>query len=106
MDELLTDLSGEAVLARLEAAVDEVIGLSLTSSSDDEVVALWQRLEAVSRRLAVADHVVIAEVSTRRLDFGHGCNGIAGFARQALRIGIREAHARVRARMPPGRGGR
>jgi hypothetical protein len=96
MDELLTDLSGEAVLARLESAVDEVIGLSLTSSSDDEVVALWQRLEAVSRRLAVADHVVIGEVSSRRLDFGHGCTGIAGFARQALRIGIREAHARVR----------
>jgi hypothetical protein len=84
-------------LARLESAVEEVIALSLTSSSDAEVVALWQRLETVSRRLAVADHAVIAEVSTRRLDFSHACNGIAAFARQTLRIGIREAHARVRA---------
>ncbi|MDT4923710.1 MAG: hypothetical protein QOG01_1423, partial [Pseudonocardiales bacterium] len=97
MSEGAAIVESDDVLARLESAVDEVIGLSLTSSSDDDVVALWQRLEAVSRRLAVADHVVISEVSTRRLDFSHGCTGIAAFARQALRIGIREAHARVRA---------
>jgi hypothetical protein len=89
------DRSG--ALARLEAALDEVLAGSLHTSSDDEVLAHWQRLEAVSRRLAVADHAVIAEVTTRRLDFRHGGNGIAAFARQALRIGIREAHARVRA---------
>jgi hypothetical protein len=97
MSDTLTEPTVEAAIARLEAAVDEIIGLSLTSSTDADVLALWRRLETVSRRLTVADHVCITQAQLRHMDFANGAKNMVVFARHALRISPREARLRIQA---------
>lgn len=88
---------GAAVLDRLDTAVDDLLTLPLTGESDEQIVAIWQHLEHLTRRLAAVDHAVIGEVTGRGLAQAHGARSVASFARQALRISVREASARVRA---------
>ncbi|MGI8879317.1 MAG: DUF222 domain-containing protein [Jatrophihabitans sp.] len=87
----------DAVLERLDTAVDDLLALPLSGESDQQILAIWQHLERLSRRLAAADHAPIGQITTRGLTQAHGARSVACFARQALRISVREASARVRA---------
>jgi hypothetical protein len=95
MSEALIDSHAESVLARFDAVVDELLALPVDSLAAEDLLAFWQRLETGSRRLAVADHALISQVQSLRLDFTHGATSLVAFTRQALRISAREAKARV-----------
>jgi hypothetical protein len=97
MSEAVLDSAAEAVLARLDAAVDDLLTLPLASVTDDDVLAVWRRVERVTRRLAVADHACLGQVQSRHLDFTHGAKNLITFTQQALRVGAREAKARISA---------
>jgi hypothetical protein len=91
------------LLARLDAALDELTTRDLTRRADGQVLALWQDLEACRRRFAPVDHALIQEVAARHLHPVCGAKTITILARQILRIGISEASARVKAAEALGR---
>ena len=71
-DSMFEDLAlvgAEPVLARLGSALDELAGLDLTSRSGEQLLALLRGLEEHSRRLAVVDQALVAQVDRR----GVGC---------------------------------
>jgi hypothetical protein len=97
MSEAVVDSHAESVLARLDLVMDELIALPLDSYADDDLLAIWRRVETAVRRSAAVDHALIGQVRTRRLDYHHGATSTAAFTRQVVRISVREAKARVRA---------
>ena len=89
---------GEApVLARLDAVLDDLVALDLTSCSGPDVLALLAGLEARVRRLAIADHLLVAEAEQRGLAAERGCRSTAALLTGLLRIAPHEAAARVSA---------
>ncbi len=86
-----------AVLARLEADLDELTSVSLDPCTDDEVLDALRRVEIARRRLAPVDHALLAEVDTRGVAGVHGCRSTAALVRLLLRVSPGEATARVRA---------
>jgi len=100
------ETSPTAVVARLSGSVDELQTLQLTSLSDDDLLALLRDLETEKRRLAVADHLLVAEIDSRGTAREHGCKDTATLLSQLLRISPGEASDRVHAAadMGPRRG--
>jgi hypothetical protein len=95
---MFEDLGGvgeAAILARLDAVLDDLVALDLTSYSGPDVLALLAGLEVRVRRLAVADHVLVAEAERRGLAAERGCRSTAVMLTGLLRIGPHEAAARV-----------
>jgi hypothetical protein len=97
MSEAVVDSHAASILARLDLVMDELIALPLDSYADDDLLAIWRRVETAVRRSAAVDHALIGQVRTRRLDYHHGATSTAAFTRQVVRISVREAKARVRA---------
>ena len=62
MFEDLGSVGAEPVLARLDAVLDELVGLDLSGRSGEQVLGLLAGLEARVRRLAVVDQALVAEV--------------------------------------------
>ena len=58
------DLAGAAAaVAQLQAAVDELITVGLSSLTGEAILAVTRAVEAQKRRLAAADHALIAVVA-------------------------------------------
>ena len=91
------ETSPTAVVARLSGSVDQLQTLQLTSLSDDDLLALLRDLETEKRRLAVADHLLAAEIDSRGTAREHGCKDTATLLSQLLRISPGEASDRVHA---------
>src|SRR6185437_16587781 len=62
MDEALADR-----VATLVAAVDALVGESLTAAGDDAVLAAARAVEAARRRLETFDHALVAELDRRTI---------------------------------------
>jgi hypothetical protein len=97
MFEDLSEVDGHPVLARLSAVVDELVGLDLSACAGPQVLRLLQGLEAQTRRLAVADHGLLAEADRRGLADERGCRSTAVMLAGLLRLSPHEAAARVEA---------
>lgn len=92
----------EQVLARLDAVLDELAGLDLDSRSDDELLSFWRELESRRNRLAPVDHAILAQAEQRRLHQRYGASSLSTLTRGALRVGVGEARARVKAAQAAG----
>jgi hypothetical protein len=88
---------GASVLDRLDAVLDELLELELSSGTDDDVLDLLLGLEERSRRFEAVDHRVVGEVEGRGLAQQRACRSTADLLTQLLRVTPREASARVRA---------
>ena len=89
---------GEApILARLDAVLDDLVALDLTSRPGPDVLALLAGLESRVRRLAVVDQALVAEAHRRGLAAERGCRSTATLLVGLLRIAPHEAAARVSA---------
>jgi len=97
MFEDLGSVGDEPVLARLDAVLDELVGLDLTARSGEQVLGLLAGLEARVRRLAVVDQALVAEADRRGLAGERGCRSTAVMLTGLLRIGPHEAAGRVAA---------
>ena len=93
-------------LTRLSGSVDELQTLQLSSLSDGDLLGVLRDLETHKRRLATADHQLVAEIGSRGLARERGCKDTATLLRQLLRVTPHEASGRVRAAadMGPRRG--
>ena len=81
------DLAGAAAaVAQLQAAVDELITVGLASLTGEAVLAVTRAVEAQKRRLATADHALIAEIESRGSAREHGCRDTTTLLSQLLRI--------------------
>ena len=58
-------MGAEPALARLDAVLEELVGLDLSARSGEQVLGLLAGLEARVRRLAVVDQALVAEVDRR-----------------------------------------
>jgi Domain of unknown function (DUF222) len=90
-------VGGDPVLARLDAVLDELTTLDLSSRTGPQVLGLLAGLEARTRRLAVADHALLSEAERRGLAAERGCPSTAAMLVGLLRIRPIEASARVAA---------
>ena len=97
MFEDLALVGDEPLLARLDAVLDELVGLDLTARCGEQVLGLLAGLEARVRRLAVVDQALVAEADRRGLAAERGCRSTAALLTGLLRIGPHEAAARVAA---------
>ena len=97
MFEDLESVGDEPVLARLDAVLDELVGLDLTARSGEQVLGLLTGLEARVRRLATVDQALVTEADRRGLAAERGCRSTAVMLTGLLRIGPHEAAARVSA---------
>lgn len=90
-------MSGSAheAVAALHAAVDELLAGGCAPLDDDEFLDVWRELEAVARRLATVDHVMIRQAVARRLDHRQGASSLVSLMRQVLHVGAPEAKRRV-----------
>jgi hypothetical protein len=86
-----------AVLAGLHAARAALNALPLHCLSDADLLAVLREQEADTRRSAVTNHAVIAELEARGTAREHGCPSTANLLSQVLRISPNEASLRVRA---------
>ena len=102
MFEDLGDVEDDQVLARLDAVVDDLVGLDLSARTGPQLLALLAGLEAQTRRFAVADHALVAEAERRGLAGERGCRSTAVLLTGLLRIGPYEASARVDAALRMG----
>ena len=95
-----------AAVAQLQAAVDELITVGLSSLTGEAILAVTRAVEAQKRRLAAADHALIAEIESRGSAREHGCRDTTTLLSQLLRITAHEASDRVHAAadMGPRRG--
>ena len=85
------------MLARLSSVIDDLVGVDLSARSGPQILALLQGLEAQTRRLAVADHGLLAEADRRGLADERGCRSTAVMLAGLLRLSPHEAAARVEA---------
>jgi hypothetical protein len=85
------------VLARFDAAIDDVLDLSLSALDGEAVLGLLVDLERLTRRLSAVDNALISEVAHRGLARDHGCASTAVLLTKVLRVGAGEARARVAA---------
>jgi len=61
------EVAGELTLTPLAAAVDSLLDADLARLSQDEVLDAMRRLESESRRIAAAQHRLVAEVAARNV---------------------------------------
>jgi len=99
-------VTASEALMRLSGSVDELQTLQLSSLPDDDLLGVLRELETHKRRLATADHRLVAEIGSRGLAREHACKDTATLLSQLLRVTPHEASARVRAaaEMGPRRG--
>ena len=71
---------------RLSGSVDELQTLQLSSLPDDDLLGVLRELETHKRRLATADHRLIAEIESRGLAREHACKDTATLLSQLLRV--------------------
>ncbi len=92
------DLTGAAAaVAQLQAAVDELITVGLSSLTGEAVLAVRRAVEAQKRRLAAADHALVAEIESRGLAREQGCRDTTTLLSQLLRITPGKASDRLHA---------
>jgi hypothetical protein len=87
----------DAAVGSAHAGLDVLLAADLSREADDAIVAGLREVERLRARLAAADHVLIAQAQQRGLGYTRATRDTAGLLVQLLRIGAREAHARVRA---------
>ncbi|HZC53582.1 MAG TPA: DUF222 domain-containing protein [Mycobacterium sp.] len=87
----------QVALSAAHLAVDELQGLDLTGLSDEAVLALWQELERLRRRLPAVEHQLVLEAEGRDLPGEHQLRGVPQLLRGLLRLDPGEATARVQA---------
>ena len=75
-----------SVLERYDGLISELHNLTLTCATGEEVLGFLQELETRNRRLATADHALIAEIESRGTAREHGCRDTATLLSQLLRI--------------------
>src|SRR5664279_622812 len=74
----------EPVLARLDAVLDDLVALELTSLTGEQLLGLVAGVEARVRRLGVVDHVLLAEAGRRGLAAERGLSVDGGAAGRAV----------------------
>ncbi len=97
MSETVERVDVTALLADAHAIVDALQALDLTPCSDDEAVAAVREFERLRRRVETVDHVLILDVEQRGIPARALARGTGGWLRDALKVDIGEANARVRA---------
>jgi len=83
-------------LGHLAAARDQLTGVNLAELSRDELLELLSALEVDARRRAAVGYGLVAELEARGIAAEVGCASTAVLLSERLRIGRREAAARVR----------
>ncbi len=94
---MFDEVIAEGALARLAAAVDELLALSVAVASDEFVLGALRAVQSQLNRLAAVDAKVVGEVDARRLCAGRGARDTATLLTQVLRIDPGAARARVAA---------
>jgi uncharacterized protein DUF222 len=93
-------ISGAALTGMHERLDDlltpESVG-QLAGETDAAILNALRAIERLRRRLAALDHQLIVQAERRSLGYTHAARDTAGLLASALRIGTREAHARVKA---------
>jgi len=88
--------SADAVASELHAAINEFTALSLTSITDDELLALLRQSETSRRQLEARDAELIAQLQQRNLPAKHSTRSPTTFLSQLLTLSPSEAGRRVR----------
>ncbi len=92
-----TGAAPHPALARLRAAVDEVLAIELIRLGRDELLAVVRDLEVQKRRLPVADHRLVAELESRRTCFELCEPSTARLLQSLLQLSAAQARGRVAA---------
>jgi hypothetical protein len=87
----------EEAVAALGAALDRLAGLALYPLSQEELLTLVQRFEAVRRRMPVVDHALVGELEARSIGDTLGTRNTQALLRDMLRLSPSEANGRVQA---------
>lgn len=90
------DLVG-AHLAALDAAVEGLLGEPLTGLSDQGLVEVLQRMEAVLRKASAVGNRLVVESVERSLPGKLACRSINDFLMSTLRLSVGDAARRVKA---------
>jgi Domain of unknown function (DUF222) len=85
------------LVARLAAVVDELLGVELSACSREELLLLTVGVERQRRRLSAADHRLVGQLDSRGVAKELCVSSTAALLSQLLRVGRREAAARVAA---------
>jgi len=85
------------VLDRFTAGVDALTGLDLSAAGQDELLDLLRGVEVQTRRAAVADHALVAELEARGTAAELGARDTKALLRDVLRLSPAQAKARVTA---------
>jgi hypothetical protein len=88
--------SAQAAVERLQAARDEVMGLSFDALSASELLSLLGELEADRRRLPAVEHRLVQSLRYRAEPAELGATSYADALATALRISTREARQRLK----------
>ncbi|HEU5267021.1 MAG TPA: DUF222 domain-containing protein, partial [Jatrophihabitans sp.] len=87
----------DAALCHAHADLDALLAGDLSRETDQVILGGLREVERLRRRLAAADHQLIAQAQQRGLGYTRESRDTAGLLVGLLRIGAREAHARARA---------
>ncbi|BDT86791.1 HNH endonuclease signature motif containing protein [Nocardia cyriacigeorgica] len=85
----------EGAVARLHAAVTELLDEPLTPLSDVGVIAVMREVERCSRMLTMVRHRLLVEASERSLPARHGSKSLKRFLMETLNLASADAGARV-----------
>ncbi|WP_280452154.1 HNH endonuclease signature motif containing protein [Nocardia cyriacigeorgica] len=85
----------EGVVARLHAAVTELLDEPLTPLSDAGVIAVMREVERCARMLTMVRHRLLVEASERSLPARHGSKSLKRFLMETLNLASADAGARV-----------
>ncbi|CAN5445136.1 HNH endonuclease signature motif containing protein [soil metagenome] len=84
-----------SAVAGVEAAFDELAGVSFEALTNPELVAVLSRLEAVARRRPVVEHRLICQLVGNGSAVELGAKNFAGVLETALRISRKDARRRL-----------
>ena len=91
-----SDSRVDTVLAQLASARQQLRDIDLAALGRDELLEMLTELEIDARQQAAVGHAVVAELDARGIAAELGCSSTAVMLSERLRIGRREATARVR----------